>query len=1470
MNKYAFQAKIRIGRKIGRTFAILLVTSIFVSQLSSTQGFSSTHHHQLPTNSFATEENDRVDLTLSDSQLQTLEFVQEEGQRRGLFGFEGDYTLTDDHTPIDVIVLLEHSPAGIQVIESALDGHFLSYDAAERIVEDNHTMFRQELSELFGKLNEYSIMPAASTYSIHNEFHRALNGVAIRLPGNLVTEVSNFRSVRAIFPDETFYISEPSYVLTSPGDPYGMRIGRSWMNAHELHNRGITGEGVVVAVIDSGIDWKHPAFTGTFPTIEEMQQRNTSITNEHGINIDGTYYFVGRDFLRLWPGGQGDDFRGNPTSLPDGKPGNNPMEFSPYYFPVRESHLVDNAGTIPSWSSHGTHVAGTIVGQAVPLEFDPASGEPVWDMQRAILGVAPGASVIHYRSLFGSTPSSVLLASLEYTYYDSPDVVNMSLSGGLSNPMHLQNIAINNLMLQNPNKVFVVTAGNTGPNFYTTGNPSGATMAITVSNLSGQETLVGANLTSDNNVDTIAFSLMNNPGARWIAREDGIIVNTSPRLVDNDGIYRVFALPNCGSTAAEGTEDLDIGSTGIGPGGNAFAELFMKYGPQALRGAFILVRRPISDNVIGNASVIAFDPTMIGFPPGFNVLGGVIVIDGTASERTQPRNLFDNPIVAPSLIIDNDSGRSLLDNILNSSAGYATFSISGELAPQVVANSSSRGPVWESFEIKPDVGAHGVNVFSAVPRWAIGGEHANNSNWSELSWSAAYGYGTGTSMAAPHVAGGVALMIQYSVENATRWCSQVIKSRIMNTAINLCYQYGDYGVFDGARQMDVWAAVQADTVVSVSYPRVAIVPGLPFEFQPFETVKTGSFSFGGFNRYNNSEVMSESLMATISNNSNQSRLYTISHEFIKTGRNSLSGATLVHPSTIMVPANGSADFLVILNIPASDALGHHEGYVVVSYDSQVLARLPFAGVAIHNPPAVHSIVTYRPVISTSQNAKNNTSRELVISYTANFGFSANMHLARAVPGIDELNWNSSEFEHAMLGTVAGTRFFSAGHIEPGTSMRGVIFNGIYFPIGSSQPVVLDEEGDFYIIMEISRQSPNQNNAWAWEQSLLVPFSVDNTPPRFLALSINGFEVEYEKVNSVMCVELPKAIVCDGTGDVIVAGNVYDAWLTQAIARNLTFDVWLESTANAPEIVNPFGPQLSKSNNLALWVLVGENKPGNRPVRVEIESDGNFAITFTGALGKNRTEVSLWLIDGYAPVPAVNQVPFGTSVWNAPGALRVTSGSSGYFKLPGGAVWADDFANLFSRNERVFGWAGMPSVPLEVYGWHDWSGLNIVEVNISISGTKECQPDAPTAFSGVNPNILRAMLEQGDVVVTSKNNLGIFTHHSPFVIPAGRTLTVETALNISGNAELVVYGTLVVAEGGRINNQGGAGGTIILAPGGTLVNNGHVENVTNSTFINNGTIINNERFEVRAGVTFGNVGVVIGAPLRIHQNAILVD
>jgi len=170
------------------------------------------------------------------------------------------------------------------------------------------------------------------------------------------------------------------------------------------------------------------------------------------------------------------------------------------------------------------------------------------------------------------------------------------------------------------------------------------------------------------------------------------------------------------------------------------------------------------------------------------------------------------------------------------------------------------------------------------------------------------------------------------------------------------------------------------------------------------------------------------------------------------------------------------------------------------------------------------------------------------------------------------------------------------------------------------------------------------------------------------------------------------------------------------------------------------------------------------------------------------------------------------------------------------------------------------------------GDGAISEYITLSFVVNEQPPEAVVFSGNNPNVLKTLLEESDVILETAGNLGIFAHHSPFVIPEGRTLTVVTTLNVQGNAELIIEGTLIVLDGGRVNNQGGAGGTIRITEIGTLVNYGHVENVTNSTVINYGTIENNGRFEVRASTRFHSCdGYVIGEiPLNIHRNAITCD
>ncbi|MCL2427140.1 MAG: endo-1,4-beta-xylanase [Oscillospiraceae bacterium] len=147
---------------------------------------------------------------------------------------------------------------------------------------------------------------------------------------------------------------------------------------------------------------------------------------------------------------------------------------------------------------------------------------------------------------------------------------------------------------------------------------------------------------------------------------------------------------------------------------------------------------------------------------------------------------------------------------------------------------------------------------------------------------------------------------------------------------------------------------------------------------------------------------------------------------------------------------------------------------------------------------------------------------------------------------------------------------------------------------------------------------------------------------------------------------------------------------------------------------------------------------------------------------------------------------------------------------------------------------------------------------------------PVYYYGTRPNELSRLLEAGKTVtLQTRGNLGIFEQHSPFVVPAGSTLIIETTLNVQRDAKLIIEGTVIVLDGGRINNQGN-NSSIIIAEGGILVNDGHVENVSGSAVTNYGTIINNARFEVRARATLTNEGVIMpNNALNIHRDAIII-
>lgn len=111
----------------------------------------------------------------------------------------------------------------------------------------------------------------------------------------------------------------------------------------------------------------------------------------------------------------------------------------------------------------------------------------------------------------------------------------------------------------------------------------------------------------------------------------------------------------------------------------------------------------------------------------------------------------------------------------------------------LLADFSSRGPVTDSWEVKPDIVAPGVAVNSTIP----GGY---------LSLQ-------GTSMAAPHVAGACALIKQAHPE----WTPEQIKAALMNTAKPLEQNGKPYRTYEqGAGRIQVTDAIKAESLVTPS------------------------------------------------------------------------------------------------------------------------------------------------------------------------------------------------------------------------------------------------------------------------------------------------------------------------------------------------------------------------------------------------------------------------------------------------------------------------------------------------------------------------------------------------------------------------------------------------------------------------------------------------------------------------------
>ena len=234
-------------------------------------------------------------------------------------------------------------------------------------------------------------LPGA-TASVEREYNKALDGFALKAPAGALDAIRRASGVQSAFIERDTPIADAIGIDAEGATPAPRVAGQNpdnlsaqlMMHADQLTQKG---EGTVVAVIDTGVEMTHPAFSGTLTGTPAMTAADVeALTPQLGMGKTGIYYNE--------------------------------------KFPFAYDYADDDNDAMPSpgdYGSHGTHVAGITAGDA-----------------DQIIGVAPEAQIIVAkvsRSVEGDIPDSALLAALDDMVVLHPDVVNLSLGqlGGMDN-----------------------------------------------------------------------------------------------------------------------------------------------------------------------------------------------------------------------------------------------------------------------------------------------------------------------------------------------------------------------------------------------------------------------------------------------------------------------------------------------------------------------------------------------------------------------------------------------------------------------------------------------------------------------------------------------------------------------------------------------------------------------------------------------------------------------------------------------------------------------------------------------------------------------------------------------------------------------------------------------------------------------------------------------------------------------------
>lgn len=649
-----------------------------------------------------------------------------------------------------------------------------------------------------------SVESVAPSIEILENFTTVFNGFSAEVEAKYVEKIAATNGVKAVY--ESTEYERPAEKPEMVHSKELVQAQRAW-NEYQFR-----GEGMVVGVIDSGIDPSHKDMVLTDDATAEITKAEVDALLANSTIKNGQYYTA---------------------KVPFG-----------YNYMDGNNQILDLG---PEATMHGMHVGGTVA----------ANGS---EEDGGIKGVAPEAQILALKVFsndpgFTSTYGDIYIKAIDDSIKLGVDVINMSL-GSTAGFVDDNNPEQQAVQRATENGILVsISAGNSAyygngyfypyaenQDYGLTGSPSVAHHSLGVASLE--------------NTTITAYSF-------------------SYHIDGEKAGEALYLLANDQNPIKKFTGPVELVDGGLGGAGDFAGKDVTGKIALVKRGTHSFVDKALNAQAAGAAGIIIYNNAA-----------------GTVNMAT------DSAIKMPYLFALQKDGDTLKTALTNGS--NVTVSFEGNFVETPNSNKgkmsdfSSWGPT-PNLDFKPEITAPGGNIFSTL-----------NDNQ--------YGLMSGTSMAAPHVAGGTTLVLEridqeFNLSGSER--VQLAKNLLMNTSIPVELNAGEYVSprSQGAGLMQLANALSTDVVVTntnTNEPKVALkeIKDNRFTF----TLNAKNYS-NEEKTYNvNTQVQMDApanagggLFVNLPNNHGQ---YVLTDEDID----------VTAPETVTIPANGTAPITVSVDV----------------------------------------------------------------------------------------------------------------------------------------------------------------------------------------------------------------------------------------------------------------------------------------------------------------------------------------------------------------------------------------------------------------------------------------------------------------------------------------------------------------------------------------------------------------------------